>query len=100
MRVKPSSRLRKMFSATLISTTQPTAWRSSGTTPMPAAVISFGLQVRGLGVAEKDPAFGRRQHAGQHRGEFALPVAFDAGDADDLAAARSPSVKWSSRVTP
>ena len=76
-----------MFSARLIPVTQPTAWRSSGTMPTPAAVISFGdccvrsrvrrerIVLRSAGIIPASTAV-----------EFALAIAFDAGNADDLAA--------------
>ena len=68
-----------------MSSTTPESWRSSGMTPTPAAAIAPARPGRhGIASTRMTPP-SRSSRLDSSVGERALPVALDAGDADDLA---------------
>jgi hypothetical protein len=75
------------FSAMENSRRSRRGWRSSGTKPMPASMVSAGRRVGDVDAVERDAPGERRSWAEQGVGELGLAVALDAGDARDLAAA-------------
>ena len=83
-RPRPSSS-RPRFSATERSRTQPASWRSSGI----SADAGRGHRAGAPGRARRRRRPRRprveREQAAEHVDELGLPVALDAGDADDLA---------------
>ena len=67
--------------------TQPTAWRSSGTMPTPAAVTRAAPRaVSSVAADDRSAPRSAASCPASTAAEFALAVALDAGQADDLAA--------------